>query len=67
MTKETKIKIGKVSNVTSTIIFVIFVIVAFVGIDVSVQTFIIISAVLMVLFAISCIIGHVCLKDYKEE
>lgn len=62
-----KIKIGKIANTITNIIFVLWIIVTFVMLTVSVKTYLILCGILMALFAISVIIGHICLKDYKEE
>lgn len=62
-----KIKIGKIANMVTNVIFVLWIIVTFVMLNVSVKTYLILCAVLMAAFAVSVIVGHICLKDYKEE
>ena len=67
MTEEKKIKIGKIFNKISTVLFVLFFISVLV-IPVMNQTFFLISTVvIVVLFSISCIVSHICLKDYKPQ
>ena len=67
MTEEKKIKIGKICSVISTVLFVLFFISVLV-IPVMNQTFFLISTVvIVVLFSISCIVSHICLKDYKPQ
>jgi len=67
MDKEKKIKIGLVCNKICTVVFVLFVINACVVITLDFNLFLIITAVLMIIFSISCIIAHKCLKDYKPQ
>lgn len=62
-----KIKIGKIANMITNVIFVVWIIVTFVMLNVSIKTYLILCGILMALFAISVIVGHICLKDYKEE
>lgn len=62
-----KIKIGKIANMITNVIFVLWIIVTFVMLNVSVKTYLILCAILMTAFAVSVIVGHICLKDYKEE
>ena len=73
--EDKKIKIGQICNKTLSILLGIPITVLFVlfFIDVCVipimqmEFFLISVAVIVVLFAISCIVGHICLKDYKPE
>lgn len=67
MSQETKIKIGKIANVIATIVFVIFIVVVFAGVPMSVTQFIILMAVLWAIFLICTIVGHILLKDYKPD
>lgn len=62
-----KIKIGKIANTVTSIIFVLWIIVTFVMLTVDVKTYLMLCGVLMAVFAASVIVGHICLKDYKEE
>lgn len=62
-----KIKIGKIANMITNVIFVLWIIVTFVMLTVSIKTYLILCGILMVLFATSVVVGHVCLRDYKEE
>lgn len=67
MTEEKKIKIGKICNKISTVLFVLFFIDMCV-IPIMNKTFFLVStAVIVVLFSICCIISHIYLKDYKPE
>lgn len=50
MSQETKIKIGKVANIIATIIFVVFIVVVFAGIPMTTTQFIVLMAVLFILF-----------------
>lgn len=62
---ENKIKIGLICNKISTVLFILFFI-DVCAIPIMEITFFIISvAIIVVLFAICCIIAHICLKDYK--
>jgi len=54
MSQETKIKIGKVANIIATIIFVVFIVVVFAGIPMTTTQFIVLMAVLFILFTICC-------------
>ena len=67
MSQETKIKIGKVANIIAAIIFVVFIIVVFAGIPMTTTQFIVLMAVLLILFTICTIVAHIMLKDYKLE
>lgn len=62
-----KIKIGKIANQVTNVIFFVWIIVTFVMLTVDIKTYLILCAVLIVTFAASVIVGHICLKDYKEE
>lgn len=62
-----KIKIGKIANMVTNVIFVLWVIVTFVMLTVDVTTYLILCAILMVAFAAAVVVGHICLKDYQEE
>ena len=67
MTEEKKIKIGKIFNKITTVLFVLFFISVFV-IPIMNKTFFLVSTIVIaVLFCISCIISHICLKDYKPQ
>ena len=67
MTEEKKIKIGKIFNKISTVLFVLFFIAVLVK-PVKNKTFFLISTVvIVVLFSASCIVSHICLKDYKPQ
>lgn len=67
MTEEKKIKIGKIFNNITTVLFVLFFISVFV-IPIMNKTFFLVSTIVIaVLFCISCIISHICLKDYKPQ
>lgn len=62
MTEEKKIKIGKIFNKITTVLFVLFFISVFV-IPIMNKTFFLVSTIVIaVLFCISCIISHICLK-----
>lgn len=65
MSQETKIKIGKVANIIATIIFVVFIVVVFAGIPMTTTQFIVLMAVLFILFTICTIVAHIMLKDYN--
>lgn len=63
-----KIKVGKVFNVITTIIFGVWAMVIFVMLPVlSIPVFLIVSGILMALFIASCLISNYCLKDYKPD
>ena len=64
MSQETKIKIGKVANIIATIIFVVFIVVVFAGIPMTTTQFIVLMAVLFILFTICTIVAHIMLKDF---
>lgn len=67
MTEEKKIKIGKIFNKITTVLFVLFFISVFV-IPIMNKTFFLVSTIVIAaLFCISCIISHICLKDYKPQ
>ena len=65
--EDKKIKIGQICNKISTVLFVLFFIDVCVITIMQLEFFLISVAVIVVLFAISCIVGHICLKDYKPE
>lgn len=67
LSAEKKIKIGKICNKIATILFVLFFIDTCVIITFDWKLYLIITAVIVVLFAICCIVAHLCLKDYKEQ
>jgi predicted ABC-type exoprotein transport system permease subunit len=65
-----KIKIGKIFNHISTVIFVIWILVLFLYPlikDMNLKTYIIIMGIIFVLFCASVVISNICLKDYKED
>lgn len=62
-----KIKIGKIVNKITTVIFVLWAIFSMAMPMVGLKNYLIISGIFVVLFSVSVIIGHICLKDYKEE
>ena len=62
-----KIKIGKIANSITNINFLIWAVFMLAGTSLSMKAYIGGCAIIMVLFAITVIVGHVCLKDYKEE
>ena len=64
---EKKIKIGLLCNKISTVLFVLFFIDVCVIPIMEMKFFLISVAVIVILFAASCIVGHICLKDYKPE
>ncbi len=67
LTKEKKIKIGLICNKICTVLFVLFAINVCVVITFDFTLFIILTAVLTILFSASCITAHICLKDYKPQ
>lgn len=67
MTDEKKIKIGQVCNKIATVLFVLFFIDTCVIITFDLTLYLIITAIIVVLFAICCIVGHICLKDHKPQ
>ncbi len=67
MTEEKKIKIGKLCNKISTVLFVLFFIDVCVIPIMNKAFFMISTAVIVILFSICCIISHIYLKDYKPE
>ncbi|MBR3645897.1 MAG: hypothetical protein IKN54_05715 [Lachnospiraceae bacterium] len=63
-----KIKIGKVFNVITTVIFIAWMLVILLVMPVlSMPQFLITTFVLTALFAVSCLISNYCLKDYKPD
>ena len=64
MTEEKKIKIGKIFNKITTVLFVLFFISVFV-IPIMNKTFFLVSTI--VIAVLFCIISHICLKDYKPQ
>lgn len=67
MTEEKRIKLGQICNKLATILFVLFFIDTCVIITFDIKLYLIITAVIVILFAICCIIAHRCLKDYKPQ
>ncbi|MCI8956699.1 MAG: hypothetical protein HFG29_06885 [Eubacterium sp.] len=67
MTEETKIKVGKICNKINTVLFVLFFINVCVIPIMNKLFFLVSTAVIVILFAISCIVSHIFLKDYKPE
>ena len=65
--EDKKIKIGQICNKISTVLFVLFFIDVCVIPVMQMEFFLISVAIIVVLFAISCIVGHICLKYYKTE
>lgn len=67
LTEEKKIKIGNICNRIATILFILFFIDTCVIITFDIKLYLIITAVIVVLFAVCCIVAHMCLKDYKPQ
>lgn len=67
LTEEKKIKIGLICNKIATVLFVLFFINMCVIITYDFTVFLILTIIIVVLFAICCIVGHKCLKDYKPD
>lgn len=67
LTEEKKIKIGLMCNKIATLLFVLFFIDTCVIVTFDLTLYLIITAVIVVLFAICCIVGHIFLKDYKPQ
>lgn len=67
LTKEKKIKIGLLCNKICTVAFILFAINVCVVITFDFNLFLILTAILVVLFSASCVTAHICLKDYKPE
>lgn len=67
MTEEKKIKIGKICNKICTVLFVLFFIDVCVIPIMNKIFFMISTVVIVILFAICCIVSHILLKDYKPE
>ena len=67
LTEEKKIKIGQICNKAAMILFVLFFIDTCVIITYNLKLYLIITAVIVVLFSLCCIVAHICLKDYKPQ
>lgn len=66
-TDEKKIKAGLICNKISTVLFVLFFIDVCAIPVMEMKFFLISVAVIVALFAICCIVGHICLKNYKPQ
>lgn len=64
---EKKIKIGLICNKISTVLFILFIIDVCAIPVMEIKFFMISVAIIFALFAICCIISHICLKDYKPQ
>ena len=67
LTEEKKIKIGQICNKICTVLFVLFFIDTCVIITFDIKIYLISVIIIAVLFAISCAVAHMCLKDYKPQ
>ncbi len=67
LTKERKTKIGLLCNKAATVLFVLFFINVCVIPVMNMKFFMITTVIIVILFAVCCIIGHIFLKDYKPD